>query len=208
MKKIISLFIIMVFCGLQVIAAEQTYSVWELSKMGIVANSSMTETEYRNAIDILKKVHEKTAQNIKTGSGPFYAAVIDSNGNIIAGESNSVVRDKCSCYHAEVNAIRAAQKKLGTYDLAPYNLSLYVNAEPCIMCVGAIMWSGIKTVYYSVPSKTVEQITGFDEGFKPCWLREFKKRGITVYGNIIPESGEVVLQQYVNTGKTIYKPKR
>lgn len=208
MKKIISLFIIMAFCGLQVIAAEQTYSVWELSKMGIVANSPMTETEYRSAIEILKKVHEKTAQNIKTGSGPFYAAVIDSNGNIIAGESNSVVRDKCSCYHAEVNAIRAAQKKLGTYDLAPYNLSLYVNAEPCIMCVGAIMWSGIKTVYYSVPSKTVEQITGFDEGFKPCWLREFKKRGITVYGNIIPESGEVVLQQYVNTGKTIYKPTR
>ena len=208
MKKIFALFLVMILGGLYSVAAEQTYNIWELNKMGIVANSSMTETQYRHAIEILKKVHEKTAQNMKTGSGPFYAAVIDSEGNIIAGESNSVVKDNCSCYHAEVNAIRAAQKKLGTYDLAPYTLSISVNAEPCIMCDGALMWSGIKTVYYSVPSKTVEKITGFDEGFKPCWLREFKKRGITVYGNIIPESGEAVLQQYVNMGKTIYKPSR
>ena len=110
--------------------------------------------------------------------------------------------------HAEMNAIKAAEKKLGTFDLAPYNLKLYVTAEPCIMCLGGIMWSGIKEVYYGVPSKSVEEITGFDEGFKPHWFKEFKKRGIVVYGNIETELGEQELHDYVNNGKKIYKPTR
>jgi tRNA(Arg) A34 adenosine deaminase TadA len=107
-----------------------------------------------------------------------------------------------------MNAIKAAEAKLGNYDLAPYNLKLYVTAEPCIMCVGGIMWSGIKEVYYGVPSKTVEEITGFDEGFKPHWFKEFKKRGIVVYGNIEPKLGEQELHNYVNDGKKVYKPSR
>ena len=76
------------------------------------------------------------------------------------------------------------------------------------MCLGGIMWSGIKAVYYGVPSKRVEEITGFDEGFKPDWLEEFKKRGITVYGNIAVEVGEQVLRDYVAQGHTVYKPER
>ena len=75
------------------------------------------------------------------------------------------------------------------------------------MCAGAIMWSGIKTVYFGVPSSEVEKITGFDEGYKPNWIKEFKKRDITVYGNIEPKAGEKVLQEYVKSGKEIYKPR-
>ncbi len=92
--------------------------------------------------------------------------------------------------------------------MSPYNLKLYVTAEPCIMCIGGIMWSGIKEVYYGVPSKKVEKFTGFDEGFKPHWFREFKKRGIVVYGNIEPELGEQQLHKYINDGKKVYKPSR
>jgi tRNA(Arg) A34 adenosine deaminase TadA len=77
-----------------------------------------------------------------------------------------------------------------------------------MMCIGGIMWSGIKEVYYSVPSSIVEQITGFDEGFKPNWFDEFKKRNIAVYGNIELEKGIEVLKEYVNSNKTIYQPQR
>ncbi len=132
----------------------------------------------------------------------------DENGNLVSKAANSVVIENCSNNHAEINAIKEAQMKLATYDLSSYNLSIYITAEPCMMCVGAIMWSGIKNVYYSVPSETVEKITGFDEGFKPSWLKEFKKRGIAVYGNIEAKLGEVELKQYVQTGKKIYKPER
>ena len=107
-----------------------------------------------------------------------------------------------------MNAIKLAEKKLGTYDLSLYNLSIYVTSEPCMMCLGGIMWSGIKAVYYGVPSNKVTKITGFDEGFKPDWFNEFKKRGITVYGQIETESGEKVLKDYVSQGHTVYKPNR
>jgi tRNA(Arg) A34 adenosine deaminase TadA len=76
------------------------------------------------------------------------------------------------------------------------------------MCLGGIMWSGIKNIYYGVPSETVEKLTGFDEGFKPNWHDEFKQRGITVYGNIEPEAGEKALKNYMENGLTVYKPAR
>jgi tRNA(Arg) A34 adenosine deaminase TadA len=142
------------------------------------------------------------------GRGPFLAAIYDSKGNLIAKAANSVVNKYCSHNHAEMNAIKLAEKKLRTYDLSKHNLSLYVTSEPCMMCLGAIMWSGIKEVYYGVPSKRVTKITGFDEGFKPDWFNEFKKRGITVYGQIEQGAGEQVLQDYVTQGHTIYEPKR
>ncbi len=157
---------------------------------------------------IIRDVQLKTSKAILKGKGPFYAVIYDDKGNIVAEAANSVVEDKCCLYHAEINAIKAACAKLGTYDLAPYNLSIYINAEPCIMCTGAIMWSGIKHVYYGVPSKNVEKITGFDEGFKPMWHEEFNKRGITVQGNIETKAGELVLKQYMESGKEIYKPSR
>ena len=107
-----------------------------------------------------------------------------------------------------MNAIKLAEKKLGTYDLSKYNLSLYVTAAPCLMCLGAIMWSGIKADYYGVSSKRVTKITGFDEGFKTDWYKEFKKRGIIVYGQIETGAGEQVLKDYVTQGYTVYKPNR
>ena len=161
-----------------------------------------------NAKKIILQLQKEMPSYIAKGSGPFLAAIFDEQGNLIAKEANSVVSEKCSHNHAEMNTIKAAEKNLNTYDLAPHNLSLYVTSEPCIMCLGGIMWSGIKAVYYGVPSHRVEEITGFDEGFKPNWLNEFKKRGITVYGNIEQEVGEQVLHDYVANGHTVYKPNR
>ena len=123
--------------------------------------------------------------------------IYDENDNLIAKQANSVINEVCSHNHAEMNTIKAAEKALNTYDLSSHNLRLYVTAEPCMMCLGGIMWSGIKHVYYGVPSKRVEEITGFDEGFKPNWFNEFKKRGITVYGQIEQSAGETVLKDYV-----------
>lgn len=174
----------------------------------VVANEEIDLAKLAKAKQIILDLQQDLRHYIAEGSGPFLAAIYDSEGNLIAKEANSVVKGVCSHNHAEMNAIKAAEKALNTYDLSEYNLSLYVTAEPCIMCLGGIMWSGIKEVYYSVPSKNVEQITGFDEGFKPDWLAEFKKRGITVYGNIEIEAGEKVLHEYVEQGNIVYKPER
>lgn len=194
MKKILLLLVVMVCVASSSIASE------------VISNTPITPEQLANASKIMLKVHQQTQKNINKGMGPFYAMLIDSNGHVIAAKSNSVVKTHCCLNHAEMNTIRAAQSKLKTYDLSKYNLSIYVNAEPCVMCMGGIMWSGIKNIYYSVPSKDVERITGFNEGYKPNWQAEFKKMGINVYGNIETEAGEKVLENYVKSGHLVYKP--
>jgi len=174
----------------------------------IISNEKIDLNKLEKAKKIILELQNKMQEYVSNGSGPFVAGIYDEKGNKIVEVANSVVAENCSNNHAEMNAIKEAQKKLGTYDLSKYNLSLYVTAEPCIMCIGGIMWSGIKNVYYGVTSKDVEKITGFDEGFKPSWLEEFKKRGITVYGNIEAEIGKQELKKYVEKGNIIYKPER
>lgn len=174
----------------------------------IFSNEPLDPHKLQHAAQIILALQEELKTHIRQGAGPFLAAIYDGNGTLVAKAANSVVQGGCSHNHAEMNAIKQAEEKLHTFDLAPHRLSLYVTSEPCLMCLGGIMWSGIEAVYYGVPSKRVEEITGFDEGFKPDWLNEFKKRGITVYGNIEPAAGEAVLAAYVQDGHKVYKPSR
>lgn len=174
----------------------------------IIANEKIDTHKLSRAKKIITELYNELPDYIARGHGPFLAAIYDADGNLITKTANSVITDTCSHNHAEMNAIRAAEEKLRTYDLSSHNLSLYVTAEPCIMCLGGIMWSGIRAVFFGVPSRAVESITGFDEGFKPDWTDEFKCRNITVYGNIEPERGESVLRDYMTQNRIVYKPKR
>ena len=70
----------------------------------------------------------------KNFGGPFGAAIVDANGEIVVVSSNSVLRDNDPTAHAEVNAIREACKKLGTYDLSGY--VLYATGHPCLLLFG------------------------------------------------------------------------
>ena len=174
----------------------------------IVSNEEPDAAKINRARRIIAALQHDLEVFAGKGSGPFVAAIYDAEGNLVAKMPNTVAMDKCSHNHAEMNVIRVAEEKLGAYDLSPFNLKLYTTSEPCSMCMGGIMWSGIREVYYGVPSESVERITGFDEGFKPGWLEEFKKRGITVYGNIERELGEQALRNYMELGGKIYQPAR
>lgn len=174
----------------------------------IVTNADkIDDKKLEFATRVMTELQSELHGQIERGYGPFLAAIYQGNKMIVKC-ANSVVMDKCSNHHAEVNVIRAAQEFFGTYDLSQYNLDLYSTAEPCMMCLGAIMWSGIKSVIYGVPTSIVESVTGFDEGFKTGWLDEFEKRGITVYGNIEPDLGEKVLRGYMVKKHIVYKPNK
>ncbi|MBQ7286985.1 MAG: nucleoside deaminase [Candidatus Gastranaerophilales bacterium] len=176
--------------------------------MNILSNENIDLAKVEMARKIITDLQNELPKYIEAGSGPFLAVIYDKKGNLIAKCANSVVETNCSNNHAEMNTIRKAQEVLNTFDLSSYELSLYVTSEPCLMCLGGIMWSGIKEIYFGVPSKRVEEITGFDEGFKPNWFEEFKNRGIIAYGNIEVELGEKQLQYYIEAGKNVYKPIR
>ena len=176
--------------------------------VGIISNEKIDRVKVETASRILMGLQQEVQKYTDQGCGPFLVAIYDAAGNLVIKAANSVVHENNSNAHAEMVAIKLAEEKFGTYDLSKYNLKLYTTSEPCLMCIGGILWSGIKEVYYSVSSKRVEEITGFDEGFKPNWLEEFRKRGIVVYGNIESEAGEQELKKYVQSGKEIYKPLR
>ena len=159
---------------------------------------------------MMRRLQKALKDRIEAGDpcGPFYAAIVDSNGGVVAESANSVVPSACSHNHAEMNAIALAEKKLGTWNLSGKGLTLFTTAEPCMMCVGGILWSGLERVVYGVATEAVERITGFDEGFKPNWREEFAARGIRVTGPLLPELGEEVLAAYMKRRGIVYSPRK
>lgn len=110
---------------------------------------------------MMRKAIQLSVDNIDNGGGPF-GAVIVKDGKIIAEASNSVTNDNDPTAHAEVNAIRIASKKLNRFDLS--DCEIYTSCEPCPMCLGAIYWAGIKTVYYGNDKQDAAKIN-FDDRF-------------------------------------------
>lgn len=99
-------------------------------------------------------------ESVKNGGGPF-GAVIVRDDEIIAGSANSVTLDNDPTAHAEVNTIRQACRKLGTFDLS--DCVIYTSCEPCPMCLGAIYWAHIKRIYYGNTKKDAAAINFADD---------------------------------------------
>jgi guanine deaminase len=94
--------------------------------------------------------------------GPF-GAVIVKDGKIISKAHNQVIKNNDPTAHAEMSAIKKASKKLGTFDLS--GCEIYTTCMPCPMCLGAIKWANIKTVYYGASSRDADNIGFRDEEF-------------------------------------------
>ncbi len=92
----------------------------------------------------------------KQEGGPFGAVIVDEKGIIIANGNNRVLKNNDPTAHAEIVAIRNACEKLGTYDLS--GCTLYTSCEPCPMCLSAIIWANIKTVYFGNTKKDAAEI--------------------------------------------------
>ncbi len=91
--------------------------------------------------------------------GPF-GAVIVKDGKIVASAHNQVLKSNDPTAHAEINAIRKASKKLNNFDLS--DCILYTSCQPCPMCLGAIFWARIRTVYYGATKEDAAK-AGFDD---------------------------------------------
>ncbi len=111
--------------------------------------------------DFMQRAIDLSINSVKNGGGPF-GAVIVKDGEIIAEASNSVTIDNDPTAHAEVNAIRKATKKLGSFDLT--GCDIYTSCEPCPMCLGAIYWAHLDKIYYANDRKDAAKI-GFDDDF-------------------------------------------
>lgn len=82
---------------------------------------------------------------------PFnFGAVIVKDGEVIASEHNNVHETNDPTEHGETSAIKAACKKLASYNLE--GCVLYASHEPCSMCIACAAWVGIERVVYDTPA--------------------------------------------------------
>ncbi|MGZ8365749.1 MAG: nucleoside deaminase [Nitrospira sp.] len=144
--------------------------------------------------------------------GPFGAAVFETKtGRLIAVGVNIVELANCSLAHAEVVALANAHRTLRQFDLgAPGmpKLTLVTSCEPCAMCYGAILWSGVHKVVCAARASDAMAI-GFDEAPKPKnWVATLEDRGISVTRDICRDEAIAVFQRYQQTGGRIYNARK
>ena len=139
--------------------------------------------------EIMREAIRLANESVKNGGGPFGAVIVKDN-EIIAGSSNSVTIDNDPTAHAEVNTIRQACKKLGTFDLS--GCVIYTSCEPCPMCLGAIYWAKIDRIYYGNNRTDARNIDFADDFIYDELNRQFDERTIP----IIPLLRDEALQSF------------
>ena len=101
-------------------------------------------------------------ENVLSGRGGPFGAVIVHNGEVVATGSNLVTASNDPTAHAEVVAIRNACAKLNTFALT--GCDIYTSCEPCPMCLAAVYWSRLGAVYYGNTAADAAN-AGFDDAF-------------------------------------------
>ena len=99
-------------------------------------------------------------QNVLSGAGGPFGAVIVHNGAVLATGVNQVTATNDPTAHAEVSAIRAACQKLGTFELT--GCTLYSSCEPCPMCLTATMWARCDALHFASTAADAAD-AGFDD---------------------------------------------
>jgi tRNA(Arg) A34 adenosine deaminase TadA len=152
--------------------------------------------------------------NFERGTGgPFAAGVFerDTGRRIVLGV-NRVVPHNISSAHAEVMTLSLAQATLGTWDMGATHLPVYqlvVNWRPCVMCFGATLWSGIRSLAIAGSGPELEEITGFDEGpIHPDWENELARRGIELINNVLHDEAIAVYRAYAASNPLVYNARR
>jgi tRNA(Arg) A34 adenosine deaminase TadA len=102
----------------------------------------------------MKRAIELAGQSARNGNHPF-GAVLVIHSKVILENENTVIQEKDVTRHAELNLISRASRILTVHQLN--QATLYASTEPCAMCVGAMYWSGIRSLVYGCASDTLNK---------------------------------------------------
>lgn len=148
-------------------------------------------------------------ENVARGTGgPFGAVVFDGQtGYPVAVGVNLVEDARNAVLHAEIVALMLAQATLGRYTLQAPDLPPHIlvsSCEPCAMCLGAILWSGVQDLECGASRADAVRI-GFDEGpVFPASYAYLSARGVRVRLGVRADEAAGVLEAYHRSGGTIY----
>lgn len=151
--------------------------------------------------ELMRRAFALSENSVKCGGGPF-GAVIAKDGEIIAEAMNTVTIDNDPTAHAEVNAIRKACRKLGTFDLT--GCTIYTSCEPCPMCLGAIYWAHIERIYYGNNRKDAREIDFADDFIYDEMDKPLENRSVPIIPMLRDEALETFRLWSEKTDKVEY----
>lgn len=127
------------------------------------------------------------------GADP-YGAVLVKDGAIVQEGYDASVEQSDPTAHAELTVIRNYCRLEQQFVLAGY--TLYASAEPCMMCSGAIRWSGITRVVYSVSQQRVQALSGGRPTASYLPLVNGVYQRVEIVGPLLEEEGLRVFEGY------------
>ena len=147
-------------------------------------------------------------ENVRRGGGgPFGAAIFQGDGRLVSVGVNSVVPSANSALHAEMMAFMMAEHRLGSFTLEAEGLpthELFTSCEPCAMCLGATLWSGVRRVVSAAAREDAVRL-GFEEG--PVFPESFvylEERGVRFTREVLRTEARAVLEAYREKGGPVY----
>ena len=143
----------------------------------------------------LRLAIQKAEEAREDGNHPFGAILVDGLGNVVLSAKNTVNTEHDATGHAETNLMRKASKQFSKDFLR--QCTLYTSTEPCVMCAGAIYWTGVARVVYGLSEAGLYQMTGVNQENEtmhlPC--REVFTRGqhaVEVVGPLLEDEATKV----------------
>jgi tRNA(Arg) A34 adenosine deaminase TadA len=146
-------------------------------------------------------------QNVLRGTGGPFGAAVFREEELLAVGVNGVERLNNSVAHAEVLALMLAESRCGTYTLRVADgpgLALFTSCEPCAMCLGAVLWSGVSRLVCGAPREAAQAL-GFEEGpVFPESYRYLEARGVEIVRGVLAGEAGDVLNLYQDRNQGIY----
>ena len=152
---------------------------------------------------------QAAAENVRRQTGgPFGAAVFRiGTGELVAVGMNSVVRLNNCTLHGEMMAFMAAQARLGSFTLGANGMpahELVTSCEPCAMCLGATLWSGVRRMVCGAHRDDARRLR-FEEGpVFPESHAYLEARGIQIVHGMLRAEANEVLELYRSRSGVIY----
>ena len=176
---------------------------------GWVHETIAWDAVYRTDEERMRLAIAVSRENVERETGgPFGAAIFErASGRLVAVGMNSVVRLNNCTLHGEMVAFMMAQARVRSYTLSAPHLpahELVTSCEPCAMCLGATLWSGVRRLVYGASREDASRLH-FDEGpVFPESYRYLEERGITIVRNVLRSEAAAVLERYREKSGMIY----
>ena len=141
----------------------------------------------------IRECYSLARQSVDKGNHPFGALLVHDNKVILTAE-NTIFTDNDKTRHAEANLVSLANKEIDPKILE--KSTLYTSTEPCIMCCGAIYWSGISKIVFGCSAHTLDKIAGKTIDIDSKFVFSHTANPVEVEGPILEAEGEEIHQSY------------